>query len=127
MIICKNCGSRNDDDDAFCGECDEPLEWEGERVAPTPKLAAAPLPARPTPESGPGLVTRIKAAVGIGSGESTERTEQAAPPAEVAPTAPTAFRATPCRYLRHSTVASRTNTTSIKELITTLSACHRNQ
>ncbi|MQA15091.1 MAG: hypothetical protein GEV09_13240 [Pseudonocardiaceae bacterium] len=32
MIVCTECGERQDDDVVFCGRCGAYLEWEGERV-----------------------------------------------------------------------------------------------
>ena len=46
MIVCKTCGYRNGDQDAFCGSCGAFLEWTGEKVAP----AATP---QPEPEEEP--------------------------------------------------------------------------
>ncbi|MFF8831242.1 NADase-type glycan-binding domain-containing protein [Streptomyces sp. NPDC015131] len=34
MIICRRCGSRSHDADAFCGSCGAFLEWSGTRAAP---------------------------------------------------------------------------------------------
>ncbi|MFL6113505.1 MAG: zinc-ribbon domain-containing protein, partial [Catenulispora sp.] len=36
MIVCKNCGTHNQDSEKFCGTCGRFLEWTGEKVAPTP-------------------------------------------------------------------------------------------
>lgn len=46
MIVCGNCGSRQDEGTAFCGTCGVFLEWEGERVEPT---APTEQPGSPTP------------------------------------------------------------------------------
>jgi ribosomal protein L40E len=69
MIICRACGVRNQDGESFCGECGAYLEWEGEREAPT-AAPGPPPPPEPVPEpapEGPGLVRRIRSAVGIGT------------------------------------------------------------
>ncbi|MGH9132454.1 MAG: zinc-ribbon domain-containing protein, partial [Ilumatobacteraceae bacterium] len=53
MIICKECGHQNEDDDLFCGNCPAFLEYSGERVGgpePEPEVLAEP--------SQHGLVTR---------------------------------------------------------------------
>ena len=65
MIVCKQCGHRNEDNDTFCGSCGKFLEWTGERVA-----VAQPEPEPPAPEPEPeparlGLIDRVKQAVGI--------------------------------------------------------------
>jgi hypothetical protein len=65
MIVCRKCGFRNVDEDAFCGSCGSFLEFTGEKV--TPKVseefrqqaeqeAAAPVPKR-------RLIDRIEGAV----------------------------------------------------------------
>ncbi|TDT17015.1 hypothetical protein BDK89_2616 [Ilumatobacter fluminis] len=60
MIVCKECGTQNDDDDLFCGGCPAFLEHSGERIddgsepEPVTEFAA--------PERD-GLVTRIKHAI----------------------------------------------------------------
>ena len=83
MIVCKQCGHHNEDNDTFCGSCGKFLEWTGERVA-----VAQPEPEPPAPEPEPepvrlGLIDRVKQAVGI---------EDAAPepvdPIEPEPVAP---------------------------------------
>ncbi|MGZ7085228.1 MAG: hypothetical protein ACXVIH_02800, partial [Ilumatobacteraceae bacterium] len=33
MIVCKECGFKNGDADAFCGACGSFLEWTGEKQA----------------------------------------------------------------------------------------------
>ena len=67
MIVCKNCGHQNDDNDTFCGSCGKFLEWTGERIA-----VAQPEPDPPPPPAAPagepthvGLIDRVKHAVGI--------------------------------------------------------------
>ncbi len=34
MIVCRECGERQDDGTVFCGRCGVFLEWEGERIGP---------------------------------------------------------------------------------------------
>lgn len=80
MIVCKQCGHQNEDNDTFCGSCGKFLEWTGERVVvsqPEPE----PPPAQPAPEPQPshlGLIDRVKHAVGI------EEAQQSTPPPAVA-------------------------------------------
>ncbi len=58
MIVCKQCGHQNEDDDLFCGNCPAFLEYSGERIGgPEPVLEEA------AAESQPGLVTRIRHAI----------------------------------------------------------------
>ncbi|MDJ0770649.1 MAG: hypothetical protein QNJ12_17785 [Ilumatobacter sp.] len=58
MIVCRECGTQNDDDDQFCGGCPAFLEWSGEHVPEdTPVEAAVEEPERA------GIVTRIKHAI----------------------------------------------------------------
>ncbi len=56
MIVCRKCGYRNADADAFCGTCGSFLEWTGEKQqvsAPPPAEAEAPAePAAPPPKVG---------------------------------------------------------------------------
>lgn len=57
MIICTNCGFRNEDGDSFCGGCQEFLEWTGEAAEPE---AADPEVEEPEPEEErKGLVDRV--------------------------------------------------------------------
>ena len=82
MIVCKQCGHHNEDNDTFCGSCGKFLEWTGERVV---VAQPEPEPPPPAPEPEPahvGLIDRVKHAVGI---------EEAAQPAAptYAATAPT--------------------------------------
>ena len=87
MIVCKQCGHHNEDNDTFCGSCGKFLEWTGERVA-----VAEPEPEPPPPAPAPepahvGLIDRVKHAVGI---------EEAAPqPAPVSAPAPATAAAQP--------------------------------
>jgi hypothetical protein len=75
VIVCKQCGHHNEDNDTFCGSCGKFLEWTGERV-----VVAQPEPEPPAPEPEPepahvGLIDRVKHAVGI---EETTTTAPAA-------------------------------------------------
>ena len=83
MIVCKQCGHRNEDNDTFCGSCGKFLEWTGERVA-----VAQPEPEPPAPEPEPeparlGLIDRVKQAVGI-----EDAAARPAAPIEPEPVAP---------------------------------------
>jgi hypothetical protein len=65
VIVCKQCGHHNDENDTFCGSCGKFLEWTGERV-----VVAEPEPEPPAPEPEPepvhlGLIDRVKHAVGL--------------------------------------------------------------
>jgi uncharacterized OB-fold protein len=65
VIVCKQCGHHNEDNDTFCGSCGKFLEWSGERV-----VVAQPEPEPPAPEAEPepahvGLIDRVKHAVGL--------------------------------------------------------------
>jgi zinc ribbon protein len=99
VIVCKQCGHHNEDNDTFCGSCGKFLEWSGERVAvaePEP-----PPPPAPEPEPEParvGLFDRVKQAVGIDETAPAPAAEPAPPPpASAAPvaSAPVAASATP--------------------------------
>jgi len=85
VIVCKNCGHQNEDNDTFCGSCGKFLEWTGERVAVAqPEPEPAPPPPPPTPEpTHVGLMDRVKHAVGI---EEVAAQPQPAPPVQPAPT-----------------------------------------
>jgi len=83
VIVCKQCGHRNEDNDTFCGSCGKFLEWTGERVA-----VAQPEPEPPAPEPEPeparlGLIDRVKQAVGI-----EDAAARPAAPIEPEPVAP---------------------------------------
>jgi len=83
VIVCKQCGHRNEDNDTFCGSCGKFLEWTGERVA-----VAQPEPEPPAPEPKPeparlGLIDRVRQAVGI-----EDAAPQPAGPVEPEPVAP---------------------------------------
>ena len=69
MLICNECGTRNDDDERFCSECGAYLEWDGHRVevpSPTPVASSAPEPVEQdrAPQH-PGLLDRIRSATGL--------------------------------------------------------------
>ena len=83
MIVCKQCGHHNEDNDTFCGSCGKFLEWTGERVA-----VAQPEPEPPAPEPEPepahvGLIDRVKHAVGIEESASQPTAPTQAAPAPV--------------------------------------------
>jgi len=79
VIVCKQCGHHNDDNDTFCGSCGKFLEWTGERIVvaePEPQPVVAP---EPEPEPAHlGLIDRVKHAVGL-----EEPAAQAASPASL--------------------------------------------
>jgi hypothetical protein len=106
VIVCKQCGHHNDDNDTFCGSCGKFLEWTGERVVvaePEPE----PPPAAPAPEAEPahvGLIDRVKHAVGIEESppQPAAPVESATPPpppppqpASAAAPAPSVLRVVP--------------------------------
>ena len=65
MIVCGNCGHQNDATDAFCGNCGQFLEWVGQKVEePAPPAAETPVEEVP-PEAAPGLLSRVRQAVGL--------------------------------------------------------------
>jgi zinc-ribbon domain len=85
LIVCKQCGHHNEDNDTFCGSCGKFLEWTGERVA-----VAEPEPPPPAAEPEPepvrhGLIDRVKQAVGIEETAATPRTAVDPAPAPAAP------------------------------------------
>ena len=92
MIVCKQCGHHNEDNDTFCGSCGKFLEWTGERVAvaepepePIPVAAPEPEPVRH------GLIDRVRQAVGMEETTPPPAAEPAPPPAP----APVAAAAVP--------------------------------
>ncbi len=103
MIICKNCGYQNEDDDAFCGSCGTFLEWAGERLAePEPEPEPEPQPEQePEPEKA-GFMDRVKSTLGMGeedrpdgqAGNSEHAAAAEAPVAEVDRGAPAGSGAT---------------------------------
>jgi uncharacterized OB-fold protein len=83
VIVCKQCGHRNEDSDTFCGSCGKFLEWTGERVV---VAESEPEPPAPEPEPEPaklGLIDRVRQAVGM-----EEAGAQASAPVEPEPVAP---------------------------------------
>ncbi len=99
MIVCKQCGHHNEDNDTFCGSCGKFLEWTGERVAVAEPEPPPPV-AQPEPEPvHHGLLDRVKQAVGLDEvATAPTKAEPAAAPAPApalaapaaAPSAPTA-------------------------------------
>ena len=92
MIVCKQCGHHNEDNDTFCGSCGKFLEWTGERVAP---LEPEPEPPPPAPEPEPvhhGFIDRMKQAVGLEENAPVPASETATTtsPAAAAPAPPAA-------------------------------------
>ncbi len=67
MIVCTECGHRNDDDDDFCGSCGAFLEFSGERSAP--EEVEVEVEEELDEEHRPTMVERVKAAVGLGEAE----------------------------------------------------------
>lgn len=66
MLICNECRTAAEDDEHFCSECGAYLEWEGQRVDLRP-TEPEPLP-EPVPEpTAPGLLHRVRTAVGLGA------------------------------------------------------------
>ncbi len=72
MIICRDCGHENEEDDQFCGSCGAFLEWTGAKVE-----EAAPLQGTQSEgvETDPTLLERVKKAVGVDD-ESIEEHRQ---------------------------------------------------
>ena len=83
MIVCKVCGQHNDEGVSFCGNCGAFLEWEGERLEESAPVAVEP----EAPAEKPGLVERVKQAVGLEQAPAEE--------AEVAPASGEAPAAAP--------------------------------
>lgn len=52
MLICPRCGFRNENGEAFCGECGEYLEWEEPAAASAPAPAAGGATGAPEPGAG---------------------------------------------------------------------------
>jgi hypothetical protein len=94
VIVCKQCGYRNQDSDTFCGSCGKFLEWTGERVAVAEAPPPPPAPVEPEPEPArAGLIDRVRQAVGLddaGRAQVTapENTASQPAPAEAAPATP---------------------------------------
>ncbi len=80
MIVCKVCGTENEQGAAFCGSCGSFLEWSGEAVAPdeapttpiqtgpgpVPPVPATPSPAAPAPTGSAGEPVTGPGAAGAG-------------------------------------------------------------
>lgn len=56
MIVCRDCGFRNEDGDEWCAECGSFLEFKGEAVAAKEKIAVAV----EEPASGPGRFEKVR-------------------------------------------------------------------
>jgi hypothetical protein len=65
VIVCKECGHRNEDGDDFCGSCGAFLEFSGERAAAEPEPAAPEPAPEPGDEPRPTLLDRVRSAVGM--------------------------------------------------------------
>lgn len=98
MIVCKNCGNQNPDNEVFCTSCRAFLEWSGEKVVEPPPPAAPP-PPPPVPEQQPGFVEKVKHAVGLEQprqeAQVSSTPAQAGPPAPAAVPAPATFAPPP--------------------------------
>ena len=94
MIVCKNCGHQNNDNDTFCGSCGKFLEWTGERISVAQPEPEPPAP--PTPQPEPvrhTFMDRVKEAVGIddvAAPTTPSRPAEPAAPSAPAPAAPVA-------------------------------------
>lgn len=94
MIVCRDCGTQNADDDLFCGGCPAFLEHRGERVTSD----GSSMESEPTsmevsaPDAGQrdGLVTRLRHAIG-GDLPPPNSAPQGVTNSELAPGTPTAF------------------------------------
>ena len=105
MIVCKQCGHHNEDNDTFCGSCGKFLEWTGERVA-----VAEPEPPPPVAEPEPepvhlGLIDRVKQAVGIEETAPNGQTAVDPDPTPVAPAAAAPLRSVPVSSAPAATTA----------------------
>lgn len=70
MIVCTECGHRNDDDDDFCGNCGSFLEFSGQPVVTTGKPdVVEKVDGELEEDDRPTIVERVKAAVRLGDGE----------------------------------------------------------
>lgn len=72
MIICRDCGHENEEDDQFCGSCGAFLEWTGSKVE---EAVSAESAASEDANSDPTLLERVKKAVGVDE-ESIEEHRQ---------------------------------------------------
>ena len=97
MIVCKQCGHHNEDNDTFCGSCGKFLEWSGERVAVAePEPRAPAVEAEPEPEPARlGLFDRVKHAVGLEETAPNPATAAGPSDAPLPPPAPMAARSSP--------------------------------
>ena len=77
MIVCKACGNHNADTETFCDSCQTFLEWDGVRIDDTPAFVEGP----EAVEARPGLIERVKTAVGLDGQNGAER----APEGDVEP------------------------------------------
>lgn len=102
MIVCSRCGFENENSDAFCGSCATFLEWDGRKVAEETPPEPEPEPAvQVEPEARPGLIDRVREAIGIGEDDD-------APPvaAQEAPAPAPAPEPAPAGEVRSVPVAS---------------------
>lgn len=90
MIVCRECGERQDDGTVFCGRCGAFLEWEGERIGPpqdeSPQDESQPQQDSPQPVPVPAPVLPKR---GEWIVESEPAATAAAAPAADPPTSPT--------------------------------------
>ncbi len=63
MIVCKQCGHQNEDDDLFCGNCPAFLEYSGERIGGPEPVHRGGRAGRPTGVGDAGSDTRSAAAI----------------------------------------------------------------
>lgn len=69
MIVCTECGHRNDDADDFCGNCGSFLEFSGQPVVVPDDPEVVELDEELDEAHRPTIVERVKAAVGLVEGE----------------------------------------------------------
>ena len=87
MIVCTECGHRNEDADDFCGSCGNFLEFTGERI----EEAGPPAPEPEVPaEHSPTIVERVRTAVGLDrdepAGDASTGADSSATAGEGSPT-----------------------------------------
>ena len=72
MIVCEECGHQNESSDTFCGSCGAFLEWMGHKIE-EPSPEPEPVVDEEDEDPGrPGIVQRVKSAIGLDDGSGPE-------------------------------------------------------
>jgi zinc ribbon protein len=111
VIVCRQCGHQNADNETFCASCGRFLEWTGERVVVAEPEPEPPPAAEPEPEPARhGFIDRVKQAVGLDEAASQATTipEPAPRQVSISSASPNPNAPAPAPYLPPSIAGPQT-------------------